>query len=387
MKILVLSKRQYTGKDLLDDRFGRLRELPLELAKLGHEVTALCLSYRPKKEGRIADTSQTLDAHVCWHSLNLGFLLAPGLIYYFLKAYKLVRESKPDLVWACSDSFHAIFGVCLGKYFQTKCIVDLYDNFESFRSTRIPGVLPLFKRAVRNADGVTCVSQRLKDRIVRNYQPQGPAILLHNAVRPDLFFSQDRNDCRKRLGLPEDVKIIGTAGALYANRGIDVLFRGFELLAPDEKGLHLAIAGLRDRRTHIPKGPRIHDLGVLPLEKVPIFFNALDVAVICNRDSSFGRYSFPQKAYEIIACRVPLIAASVGTMRDLLAPYPQCLFEPEDPESFAGAARLQLQNPVIANLPAPAWSDAAKHLEDFFESVVNGAPGPQSLQASLLSKD
>ena len=45
MKILVLTKRQYMGKDLLDDRFGRFRELPLELAKLGHEVTGICLSY------------------------------------------------------------------------------------------------------------------------------------------------------------------------------------------------------------------------------------------------------------------------------------------------------------------------------------------------------
>jgi hypothetical protein len=34
MKIFVLTKRQYMGKDLLDDRFGRFRELPLELAKL-----------------------------------------------------------------------------------------------------------------------------------------------------------------------------------------------------------------------------------------------------------------------------------------------------------------------------------------------------------------
>ena len=35
MKILVLTKRQYMGKDLLDDRFGRFRELPLEFALRG----------------------------------------------------------------------------------------------------------------------------------------------------------------------------------------------------------------------------------------------------------------------------------------------------------------------------------------------------------------
>ena len=52
MKILVLTKRRYMGKDLLDDRFGRFRELPLELARLGHQVRGLCLSYRPRNEIR-----------------------------------------------------------------------------------------------------------------------------------------------------------------------------------------------------------------------------------------------------------------------------------------------------------------------------------------------
>ena len=44
-KILVITKRQYTGKDLLDDRFGRLREIPLALAEKGYKVQGLCLSY------------------------------------------------------------------------------------------------------------------------------------------------------------------------------------------------------------------------------------------------------------------------------------------------------------------------------------------------------
>src|SRR4030095_17117421 len=55
MKILVLTKRQYMGKDLLDDRFGRFRELPLELARLDHQVHGLCLSYRARNEAQVID--------------------------------------------------------------------------------------------------------------------------------------------------------------------------------------------------------------------------------------------------------------------------------------------------------------------------------------------
>ena len=44
MRILVLSKRQYTGKDLLDDHYGRIFEIPEELSKKGHAVRGVTLS-------------------------------------------------------------------------------------------------------------------------------------------------------------------------------------------------------------------------------------------------------------------------------------------------------------------------------------------------------
>ena len=59
MRILVLTKRQYMGMDLLDDRFGRFRELPLELARLGHQVHGLCLSYRARNDSLLSSICTT----------------------------------------------------------------------------------------------------------------------------------------------------------------------------------------------------------------------------------------------------------------------------------------------------------------------------------------
>ena len=78
----------------------------------------------------------------------------------------------------------------------------------------------------------------------------------------------------------------------------------------------------------MPKNDRIHDLGVLPLEKVPLLLNALDVAVICNLNNQFGRYCFPQKAAEIMACDVPLVAANIGSMAEKFKDHPEWLFTP-----------------------------------------------------------
>ena len=108
---------------------------------------------------------------------------------------------------------------------------------------------------------------------------------------------------------------MGTAGALHENRGIHHLFEAFALLKEEYANLHLALAGPRRKSMRIPSDPLIHDLGELPLDEVPAFLNALDVAVVCNLDNDFGRYCFPQKAREIMACDVPIIAARVGSMK------------------------------------------------------------------------
>ena len=68
------------NKDLLDDRFGRFREIPLALAQKGHRVQGLCLSYRSKTEGLF------LDGPVCWQSINATRLMLPGLIRFIIQA-------------------------------------------------------------------------------------------------------------------------------------------------------------------------------------------------------------------------------------------------------------------------------------------------------------
>ena len=115
---------------------------------------------------------------------------------------------------------------------------------------------------------------------------------------------------------------------------------------------------------------------------MPLFYSSLDMAVICYRHSAQGEYSFPQKAYEIIACRVPLVAAAVGSMNELLRKYPPCLYEAEDSTSLAGAIQHQLQAKTIVETPVPSWADSAKILSDFFQQIV----GANSISAMRNTK-
>lgn len=365
MRVLVLSKRQYMGKDLLDDAYGRFYELPLELAERGHEVRGVCASYRPRREG-------VHNAQVSWLSRNVS-PLAPWSVPQWTRAVaREARRFKPDVIWACSDSFHAIVGVGIQRRLGMPCVVDLYDNFESYGATAIPGVRPWFRARVRQAAGVTCVSHALERYIRSNYRVQGETTVLENGVSR-AFRPLEREACRRRLGLPLGAKIIGTAGAIDAQRGIEVLFEAFFQLAPRRPELYLLLAGPRAPNVRIPSHQRIVHLGQLPLDEVPYVIGAMDVSVICNKRSAFGEFCFPQKLYEVVACGVPPLVANTSGVAELLARAPRNRYEPESVGSLLNGIEALLAEPVLAPINPVSWKQHGEHLSQFLARVA-GAP-------------
>jgi teichuronic acid biosynthesis glycosyltransferase TuaC len=353
LRILVLTKRQYMNKDLIDDRFGRFREIPLALAHKGHKVHGLCLSYAFKNEKWFK------DGPVWWESINATSTKLPGLIQFIIKAQKYAHQS--DIIWACSDSIYGIIGLILSKKCRIPLVFDLYDNFEFFLLARLPGIKQLYRYTVKQCAGVTCVSQPLAG-LIASYGRKKPTLVLENAIREDLFMPKNKKECRHFFNLPQNANLIGTAGDLAASRGIKVLFDAFGFLQDAYKDLHLVLAG--PRNVKIPDSPRIHYLGVLPLEKVPLMLNALDVAVVCNLDNNFGRYCYPQKTREIMACDIPLVAARIGSLKKLLEDdHPDWLYAPGDSGSLAKVVEKRLRDLSTDYRRPPSWSDIADRLE------------------------
>jgi teichuronic acid biosynthesis glycosyltransferase TuaC len=362
MKILFLTKRQHTHKDLIDDLFGYARELPLGLAELGHEVTGLCLSYENKPEGCVTDFAEDARKKVTWHSLNAGRLKLPGFLCYTKRAMELINEIKPDIVFGTSDSIYAILAVWLAKNNKLKSYVHIADNYASYESTNIPGLAHCFNWALRNADGIACISGAMKRKICED-NPIGLMETIGNGVPDKAFFKRDKNYCRSQVGLPLGVPIVGFGGAITKRYGIKNLFMGFQELQKKEKDIHLAIAGYQERGVNIPQDTHVHNLGFLSYDKMPLFFNALDAAVIMLKENEHCKYCFPQKLHEIMACKTPLVAAAIGPVKEYLKDYPDILFDPENHESFSKTVSGQIRYPKIVYIKPETWTDLSRKLE------------------------
>lgn len=366
MKIVFLTKRQYMQKDVIDDRYARLYELPHQLARQGHQIKVVCLSYRRREQGRIQHFQDEQDFPE-WYSWNLGSLILTGGLRYLRETLGLIKDFQPDLLLGSSDCPHLV----LTAYFAGKCripyFVDLYDNYESFGLAKIPGLLPLYRQAIKKADGVSCVSEPLSGYI-RQFYGHNNVLTLESTINGDDFLPQDKQASRLALKLPIDARIIGVAGSLHSTRGIGLLYQSFLELAVNDSRLHLALAGPVEKQCPIPQHPRLHYLGLLPHADITTFYNALDLAVVCMRDTAFGRYAFPQKTYEILACRTPILTARLGALEQTLRDYPRCLYEPESALDLKQKICTLLDQPCQVDIPIPTWSLQAQRLAEWLQA-------------------
>jgi len=368
MPTAFLTNPRYPAKDLLPSRYGRLFEIPAGLAALGHEVRGLALSYRHADIGRYTWPEQP---RLEWTSINA---LPLGLLAYTQAFDRLTSAWRPDAIWASSDALHITLASRLSKKYGIPLIVDIYDNYESFKLTRIPGLTSAFRKSCHGANAVTTVTHTLKSRIVQTTRPKGQVHVLGNGVNAEAFHPQDRIICRRQLNLPENGRLIGTTGALNASRGIDDLFKAFMSLDPEQQDIWLVIAGPRDGTVSHYRHPRIIDLGILPWNQVGTAINSLDISIVCNRDSEFGRFCFPLKLQESLACGVPVIAAATGDVTRLMENDPGALYTPGDWRSLRLRIMEKLTTPKLPTLPPPPlWKELASELESVILEVQNKA--------------
>jgi glycosyltransferase involved in cell wall biosynthesis len=211
----------------------------------------------------------------------------------------------------------------------------------------------------------------LRDLVADGYGARGAVVAMPSTVDKSVFHPRDRRACRSALGLPDDALLVGTAGGLSRDKGVEVLYQAWDRLRHELPHLHLVLAGPHEPRLPPPHGERVHYLGALPHERVAQLFCALDVGAICILDTAFGRYCFPQKAYEMLACELPVVAADVGAMGSLFARTPECLYQVDNAGDLADKLKAQLDQRLVPRVEIDDWAQIIGKLEPTLQGLVD----------------
>jgi teichuronic acid biosynthesis glycosyltransferase TuaC len=368
LNIVFVCKRYYTGKDVVSHRFGRLYEIPKQLALLGHHVTVLCMDYRNSdpQEGFV---DRFENGGACWNVIPLRNLLNIKIIAILQR----VEASRPDIVMGSSDIPCLWVAKKLASRMKVPYVADLYDNYESFGQARIPGFRRILRGCIKRADVVIAVSRVLQAKVSHEREPQMPIVVMTNGILRSSFFIGDKISARVNLGLPMGVKLIGTAGNLSRMKGLDTVYEAWRQIEMLADNVFLVLAGRIEKKFPVPRGPRVIYLGELSEQQVGQLFRALDVGIIPAHDSVFGRYCFPQKLYEMVGSGLPVVAARVGAIGEILHQTPELLFTAGDSKSLLAATLLQIEQQKLTEIEIMEWAGLVADLEPVLLGLKNKA--------------
>ncbi|MBS3132693.1 glycosyltransferase [Candidatus Woesearchaeota archaeon] len=317
MNILVLTKRFSSGKDYVNDDFGREMRLSEELQKNGNSITIAAADYHKMERAKLK--MHGMDVRVLPFSI-------PRLPFFIAETSLLAIKKKANAILAMGDPILGGAGYIVSLITSKPLIYDLRDNYEAYETIKKPGVRFLHKRAIARAKAITAVSSILANRI------KGKNVhVLGNGVNMKLFRPIDKNYCRKIFGLPKKATIISYMGGIE-QRGIGDLVEVFKELEKKNKNLKLFLMG---KFSHI-KGKNIITHGPIPYEKLPYPIGAMDVMVIPYRVTPFTEVMYtPYKLVDFMACNKTIVCTDVGEMKKLLPKELVC--NPEDKEALKKA--------------------------------------------------
>jgi glycosyltransferase involved in cell wall biosynthesis len=350
MKVLILSKRRPQGRDLFAQPYGRFYHLPKLLAETGHAVVLLLLSYcddPPLKAERDGIT---------WMSESVRPF---GLARYYRSALKVARAIRPDWIVGFSDTYFGILARHLARLCGARAAIDAYDNYESY----LPWCLPLhraWRSAVAKADVVTAAGPQLAQLLQRS-RPGRPVCIVPMAADHCFHPALDRDACRRQLDLPLRIPLVGYCGAVYRNRGIELLFEAFEEIRRLNGDAQLVVSGRRERGINLP--PYVRWMGYLPDEEMPCLLNSMNVLAVVNRLSSFGRFSYPAKLYEAMACGIPVVATATEPAAWILGNDERFLARTGEPHGLACKISALLPAGRMEYAHVNDWTASARTFE------------------------
>lgn len=179
--------------------------------------------------------------------------------------------------------------------------------------------------ALRRASRIFTVSERLREFAMKLGAAPWRVKTIPNGVDAHLFRPRDREQCRRKHGLPLDAPLVVSAGALVERKGHHHAIEAIKLLSsPGSAGVQLAIAGgpgpegqyegtLRGLVSALGMEKQVRFLGPLPSEALAEVMSAADV--LCLASSNEG---WPNVVHEALACGTPVVATDVGAVPEML---------------------------------------------------------------------
>lgn len=285
---------------------------PRFLAELGYD--SACAFMNPPEDPGFAELEQRAE------SSQARIISIPdrgALDWRVVRQLVNLCKREKVAIWHGHDYKSNFIGLLAKRFWPMRLISTVHGWVH--HTSRTPLYYGIDRLSLRFYDEVICVSEDLQATCKSLGVHPTRCHLVPNAIDTESIRRRlSVQEAKNLLKVPAGYRLVGGVGRLAEEKGFDLLIEAVGQLARQGSRVLLWIAGEgpdRDRLEELVEalalGDRVKLLGNLndPLR----FFEALDVLVLSSR-----REGLPNVVLEAMSLEVPIVAAAVGGVADLV---------------------------------------------------------------------
>ena len=262
-----------------------------------------------------------------------------------------------------------LFSLWILSFFKKNLIYEAHAFPENFF---------LYKRVFKKTKAIIVVTQKLKEFFIQKEIAKSRILVAPDGVDLEEFnIKESKEQCRRKLNLPLDKKIIGYVGQLKTmgmEKGITNLIKATRII-----GHTLCLVGSREsdiiEYKKLTKGLNVIFVGHIQHKLIPYYLKSFDVLVMAFPwIKHYAYYMSPLKMFEYMASQRPIVASDLPSIREVLNRNNAILVQPNSPQSLAQGIEIALENTdfsakilkqAFKNVQKYTWSKRANNIIKF----------------------
>ena len=358
--------------------------LAISMAKRGHDIHVFATSaiYKDsvEKNGNIAVHRYGTLAQILQRGISPNLILKP-----------LKHEVDIVHVHIGSSPLELIAALLYTKL-KKKPLVATYhgDVIPSRKSIAYRSSVWIYNAVVRkvldSADIIISPSEYYINESIFLGKYHDKVVSIPNGINlEDFDIPYSKKECKEKLGLPMDKKIILFLGVLHPKKGPDVLLKAMPRVLSKVPNTELVIAGdgiMRGELEELSEKLGIKDYvnftGFIPENLKPLYYNSADVFCLPSRMST---EVFPMVLLEASASGLPMVVSDLNTFKCIIEDGYNGLFTKRgNKNSLADAIIYLLENEEVRKemgrnarekVENYSWERIAEMTEKVYEQVIS----------------
>lgn len=228
---------------------------------------------------------------------------------------------------------------------------DMIDTYGGFISkTLVYFYNRLVNKLLSNANVIISPSECYIDESKFLVKYRDKVVVIPNGINVDEFdIGYSKEECRDKLGLPLNNKILLYLGVIHPHKGPDVLLKAMPKIIKEVPNTELVFVGRETMKKELEMlskklgvDKHIKFAGFVEEHLKPLYYKAADVFVLPSvmKHESFGIVNL-----EAMACGIPIVASRIGGVPDVVKDRENgLLVQPKDSNELADAIIYLLEN-------------------------------------------